>query len=77
MINSEKLKKLVRMIAETRDEEIGCEECYHELDKFVDQLLDGKHPEEAMPLVEHHLNMCGDCRQEFKALLEALEASTG
>ena len=26
----------------------------------------------AMPLVEDHLDKCGDCREEFEALLEAL-----
>lgn len=77
MIDPEKIKRMVRMIAETREEEIGCEDCYREMDRFVDQVLDGKQPEEAMPLVEHHLNMCSDCRQEFEALLEALEAGKG
>ena len=62
------------MIAETREEEIGCVECFAQMDKFVDQLLEGKHPEEAMPLVEHHLNMCKDCQEEFQALLDALKA---
>ncbi len=75
MIDTEKLKMMVRMIAETREEEIGCVDCYAQLDLFVDQLLEGKHPEEAMPLVEHHLNMCNDCQEEFKALLDALQTS--
>lgn len=76
MLDSEKLKQMVRMIANTRDKEIGCADCYAQLDLFVDQLLDGKHPEDAMPLVEHHLQMCGDCREEFQALLDALQANS-
>ena len=76
MLDSEKLKMMVRMIARTRDEEIGCEDCFAQLDRFVDQLLDGKHPEEAMPLVEHHLNICNDCKEEFQALLDALQTGS-
>ena len=73
MLDSDQLKKMVRMIQETRDEEIGCEDCYTQVDAFVDQLLDGKHPEEAMPLVQHHLTICSDCMEEFQALLLALK----
>lgn len=74
MLDSEKLKMMARMIARTRDEEIGCEDCFAQIDQFVDQLLEGKHPEEAMPLVEQHLHICNDCKEEFQALLDALQA---
>jgi hypothetical protein len=30
---------------------------------------------EAMPLVHEHLHMCGECREEFEALLTALSAT--
>ena len=73
MLNLEKLKDLVRKIAETREDEIGCEECYAELDRFVDYLLEGKNAEEVMPMVHHHLDMCRDCHEEFEALLSALD----
>jgi predicted anti-sigma-YlaC factor YlaD len=29
---------------------------------------------EAMPLVQDHLERCGDCREEFETLLAALRA---
>lgn len=76
MLDSDQLKKMVRMIQETRDEEIGCEDCFTQVDQFVDQLLEGKHPQEAMPLVQQHLNICSDCREEFQALLLALKAES-
>ncbi len=28
-----------------------------------------------MPLVEHHLEMCGCCREELEALVQILEAN--
>jgi hypothetical protein len=68
------LKSLVRAILATEDEEIGCAECFEQLDRFVDLHLAGVSAAEAMPLVQQHLDRCGDCRQEFEALLAALES---
>lgn len=73
MLNTSNLKKLVRSIIATRDDEIGCDDCFDELDRFVDMLLNGKNASEAMPLVQHHLDMCMDCHEEFKALLQAIQ----
>lgn len=57
----------------TRPDEIGCDECFEKLDKFAEMELAGKSPGKAMPLVQDHLNKCGDCREEYEALLEALK----
>ena len=75
MWNPDDLDKLVRMVAETREEEIGCEECLDQLDRFVEMRLSGADTAAAMPLVQDHLEKCGDCREEFEMLLEALRAS--
>jgi uncharacterized protein with PIN domain len=68
------LKRIVRSIATTEDEEIGCEECFHEVDRFAEMKLAGKNVAEAMPLVQAHLERCEHCRQEYEALLDALKA---
>ena len=44
------------------------------LDRFAEMTLIGKNAAEAMPLVQDHLNRCGNCREEFQALLVALRA---
>ncbi len=75
MLNIEKLKKILHALDGTRDDEIGCQDCYEQLDKFVEMLLDGKPAEEAMPLVQHHLKMCGCCQEEYEALLEVIKAA--
>jgi hypothetical protein len=67
------LKKLVQGIASTQLEELSCDECFDELDTFADMVLVGKHAEEAMPLIQEHLQRCGPCREEFEALLDALQ----
>jgi predicted anti-sigma-YlaC factor YlaD len=58
----------------TRPDEIGCDECFEQLDCFVEMKLAGKNPAEAMPLVQDHLDRCGECREEFEALMMALRA---
>ena len=68
------LKSLARAIVASRPDEIGCDECFDQLDRFVDLTLAGKTASEAMPLVQDHLERCGDCREEFEALLSALQA---
>lgn len=73
-IDREKIKKLVRSIANTRDEEIGCEECFSEVDRFVELELTGKNASEALPLVKDHLERCQNCHEEYKALLKAVKA---
>jgi len=70
----EMLKQIVRGIVTTRPDEIGCDACFEQVDRFAEMVLDGKDVTEALPLVEDHLKRCGDCREEFEALLEALRA---
>jgi hypothetical protein len=66
------LKRMVRNILTTRPDEIGCDECFEQLDRFVEMELAGRNAAEAMPLVQDHLERCTDCREEFEALLAAL-----
>jgi hypothetical protein len=66
------LKRMVRNILTARPDEIGCDECFEQLDRFVDMELASKNAAEAMPLVQDHLERCTDCREEFEVLLAAL-----
>ena len=68
------LLKIVECICCTEDEEIGCVDCYDDMDNFVQMHLDGKSPEEALPLVKHHLDICPACQEEYQALLQAMES---
>lgn len=73
-LQPDQLAQMARMVAATRPDEIGCDACYEQLDRFVDLHLAGKNAAEAMPLVQDHLDRCDDCREEFEALLAALKA---
>jgi predicted anti-sigma-YlaC factor YlaD len=75
-LTSDVLQQMVRMAVRTRPDEIDCQECFEELDRFAELHLAGKSPEEALPLVQDHLKRCSDCRDEFEALLDALRATS-
>jgi len=74
MLDPAKLKRLVRDIVTASPQEIGCDECFEQLDRFVELELAGKNAAQALPLVQDHLGRCDNCREEFEALLAALRA---
>lgn len=74
-ISEATLKAIVAKLALTREDEIGCDTCFEEVDRFVEMLIAGDSPEIVMPLVQHHLEICGNCHEEFDALISALQAA--
>jgi hypothetical protein len=75
MLKRSDVVKLVRVVAETREAEIGCEECFERLDSFAETELSGVGARSVMPLVGDHLDKCADCRSKFEALLTALRGT--
>lgn len=73
-VDLDRIRKMVRVIVTTRPDEIGCDECFEQLDRFVEIRLAGKEIPEAMLLVQDHLERCDDCHEEFEALLAAMGA---
>jgi hypothetical protein len=75
MLKRGEVVKLVSVVAETRELEIGCDECFERLDIFAETELSGVDASAAMPLVRDHLEKCADCRSKFEALLTALRST--
>jgi hypothetical protein len=74
-LDPDTLEKILQSLSMTEDVEIGCEDCFDEMDKYVEMLRQGKDPAKVMPLVQHHLDICCCCQEDFEALLAALEAN--
>lgn len=72
-LNTTVLKKLISKLPATHEAEIGCDDCFDELHEFAEMELKGKTPEQALPLVREHLDNCGECREEYQALLKAIK----
>ena len=77
MFDRDELNKIMEAVSETREVELGCGECLERVDRFVEMELSGLDAAVAMPLVKEHLDMCGDCREEFEALLASMRATEG
>lgn len=77
MLDRDELNKLVRAALQTSDGELTCDECLDEVDRFVELELAGLDAAAALPLVHDHLKKCGDCREEFEALLAAVRELDG
>lgn len=48
--------------------EIGCDECFEELDRYVDLELAGRDAGGAVPGMQAHLMGCPACREEYESL---------
>jgi Mg2+/Co2+ transporter CorB len=73
LIPEDKAKKILRGILTTREDEIDCEAAFRELDRYAELALANGDAESLLPLVAQHLERCPDCREEFEALLRALQ----
>ncbi len=67
-------KKMVKMISNTRDQELSCDEVHDLLDEYTEKAIAGEDVSSVLPLVHHHLEMCPDCHEEYNALLRILSA---
>jgi hypothetical protein len=54
--------------------EVGCDECFDELDRFVELELAGSNADAAVPGLRAHLDGCPACREEHDSLLALVSA---
>ena len=50
--------------------ELSCDECFAQLDRYVDLELRGADADEAIPGLRAHLEGCPACREDHESLLE-------
>ena len=52
--------------------ELTCDECFEQLDRYVELELDGRDADTAVPGMRAHLEGCPACREDHDSLLELL-----
>jgi hypothetical protein len=57
--------------------ELSCEECFEQLDRYVELELDGADAHAAVPGMRAHLEGCSACREDHCSLRALLETETG
>jgi predicted anti-sigma-YlaC factor YlaD len=48
--------------------EVGCDACFHQLDRYVDLELADQNADAAVPGLVAHLDGCPACREEYESL---------
>lgn len=66
-------QKIMTMISQTADVELTCDEVFELIDQFTEMAKRGENVAELMPMVQQHLQVCPDCREEFEALKRVLD----
>ncbi len=71
--NSEMMQKVLTMLSDTQEKELTCDDVFAILDQFAELAERGENVAQLMPLVQQHLDMCPDCREEYKVLESILQ----
>jgi hypothetical protein len=80
-VNHAQFLELLRVIFDTREDEIVCSEFFERLPQYVDLVLataDASRlgePAEALPQVAHHILQCAECAEAYEALIEIERSS--
>jgi anti-sigma factor RsiW len=67
MKRPERKQALVRLLGPS-EPEVGCDECFEELDRYVELELAGADADATVPGLRAHLEGCPACREEHESL---------
>lgn len=73
MNSSNMMENLLNKLVLTEEQEISCDDVHQLLDQFAEMEMRGEDAAQLMPLVQKHLGLCPDCKEEHEALIQALE----
>ncbi len=72
--SDQQLRELASLLRLTRPDELNCDEWLDRIGGYAEAVACGRPTPEGSELVEHHLALCVECREEFEALIAALKA---
>ena len=55
--------------------ELSCEQCFEELDRYVEFELAGSDPDSRIPGMRAHLQGCPACAEDYESLRDLITAS--
>ncbi len=71
-MDNNQIKSLLHLLSITRDRELNCNEFLAGVSDVAECELAGRPVPTSLHLVQHHLALCAECREEYVALLAAL-----
>jgi hypothetical protein len=63
-------RRLIAALLGPGEPELTCEQCFEQIDRYVDSALAGNDPDLAVPGMRAHLIGCPACREDHDSLLE-------
>jgi hypothetical protein len=73
---SDDTRLLARLLGPA-EPELSCEECFAQLDRYVELELAGRAADEAIPGMRPHLDGCPACDEDHASLLAFVRQGTG
>jgi hypothetical protein len=68
MTDGRDLSHAVDRLLGPAEPELGCDECFEHLDRYVELELAGRNADAAIPGLRAHLAGCAACREEHESL---------
>jgi hypothetical protein len=75
MDNKDFIRELLEQLAKTEHQEASCDEVFEVLDIYAEAVAQGEDPQQLLPLVKKHFELCHCCKEEYEALLSILKAN--
>jgi len=63
-------RRLIAALLGPGEPELTCDQCFEELDRYVDAAVAGADPDLAVPGMRAHLAGCPACAEDYDSLLE-------
>ena len=71
-MDNNQIKSLLHLLSITRDRELNCNELLAAVPEVAECELAGRPMPASLQLVQHHLALCAECREEYVTLIAAL-----
>ncbi len=71
-LNKQQIGMLLSAVADTRDDEITCDECLAGMAEFAESQLVGADISTAIRRIQAHIAFCPECAEEYDLLLDLL-----
>ena len=70
---SDERERLISALLGPAEPELSCEQCFRELDRYVDLELAGADADHAVPGMRPHLEGCPACQEDHASLLHLVK----
>jgi hypothetical protein len=70
-------ERILKRLLGPEGPELSCEECFAELDRYVELEVSGADADAAVPGMQAHLEGCGACDEDHRSLRALIESETG